>query len=88
MNLKQIIHESLLKEKNKSLLLKEDVEVSDSLQYHIQENLTLTENVFRVYSKKYFDLINEVRDLYNENMIGLNEEDVETRIESNKMNLL
>lgn len=77
MNLKQIIHESLLKEKNKSLLLKEDVEVSDSLQYHIQENFTLTENVFRVYSKKYFDLINEVRDLYNENMIGLNEEDVE-----------
>lgn len=77
MNLKQIIHESLLKEKNKSLLLKEDVEVSDSLQYHIQENLTLTENVFRIYSKKYFELVNEVRELYNENMIHLNEEDIE-----------
>lgn len=77
MNLKQIIHESLLKEKNKSLILKEDVDVSDSLQYHIQENLTLSENVFRIYSKKYFELVNEVRDLYNENMIHLNEEDVE-----------
>lgn len=77
MNLKQIIHESLLKEKNKSLILKEDVDVSDSLQYHIQENLTLSGNVFRIYSKKYFELVNEVRELYNENMIHLNEEDIE-----------
>lgn len=77
MNLKQVIHESLLKEKNKSLILKEDVEVSESLQYHIQENLSLTENVFRVYSKKYFELVNEVRELYNEGKIQLNEEDVE-----------
>ena len=77
MNLKQVIHESLLKEKNKSLILKEDVEVSESLQYHIQENLSLTENVFRVYSKKYFELVNEVRELYNDEKIQLNEEDVE-----------
>lgn len=77
MNLKQVIHESLLKEKNKSLILKEDVEVSESLQYHIQENLSLTENVFRVYSKKYFELVNEVRELYNDGKIQLNEEDVE-----------
>lgn len=77
MNLKQVIHESLLKEKNKSLMLKEDVEVSENLQYHIQENLSLTENVFRVYSKKYFELVNEVRELYNEGKIQLNEEDVE-----------
>lgn len=77
MNLKQVIHESLLKEKNKSLILKEDVEISKNLQYHIQENLSLTENVFRVYSKKYFELVNEVRELYNEGKIQLNEEDVE-----------
>ena len=77
MNLKQVIHESLLKEKNKSLILKEDVEVSENLQYHIQENLSLTENVFRVYSKKYFELVNEVRELYNKGKIQLNEEDVE-----------
>ena len=77
MNLKEVIHESLLKEKNKSLILKEDVEISENLQYHIQENLSLTENVFRVYSKKYFELVNEVRELYNEGKIQLNEEDVE-----------
>jgi len=77
MDLKKVIHESLLIEKNKSLVLTENVEVSDNLQYHIQENLTLTENVFRVYSKKYFELVNEVRELYSEGKIKLNKEDIE-----------
>ena len=76
MNLKQILHESLLKEQNKSLVLTEDVDVSDNLRYHIQENLSLTENVFRVYSKKYFELVNEVRELHNEGLIKLNEDDL------------
>ena len=77
MDLRKVIHESLLIEKNKSLVLTENVKVSDNLQYHIQENLTLTENVFRVYSKKYFELVNEVRELYSEGKIKLNEEDIE-----------
>jgi hypothetical protein len=77
MNLKRIIHESLLNEQNKSLVLTEDVDVSENLQYHIQENLSLTENVFRVYSKKYFELINEVRQLHSDSKIKLNEDDSE-----------
>jgi uncharacterized cupin superfamily protein len=77
MSLKQVIHESLLNEKNKSLVLTEDVDVSENLQYHIQGNLSLTENVFRVYSKKYFELINEVRQLHSEGKIKLNEDDSE-----------
>jgi hypothetical protein len=77
MNLKRIIHESLLNEQNKSLVLTEDVDVSENLQYHIQENLSLTENVFRVYSKKYFELINEVRQLHSDGKIKLNEDDSE-----------
>jgi len=76
MNLKQILHESLLKEQNKSLVLTEDIDVSDNLRYHIQENLSLTENVFRVYSKKYFELVNEVRELHYEGLIKLNEDDL------------
>jgi uncharacterized cupin superfamily protein len=77
MNLKRMIHESLLNEQNKSLVLTEDVDVSENLQYHIQENLSLTENVFRVYSKKYFELINEVRQLHSDGKIKLNEDDSE-----------
>ena len=69
MELKKLIREALLNEIEKPMVLKESVDISDNLKYHIQENLTLTENIFRVYSKKYFELINEVRSLYNEGKI-------------------
>lgn len=75
MNLRKLIRETLEEQLNKTLVLKESVEVSDELQYHIDNGLTLTDNVFRVYSEKYFDLVNEVRELYNQGKIKLNEED-------------
>jgi len=74
-NITKIIKENLEKFSNRTLVLKENVKVSEELQYHIDENLTLTNNVFMVYSKKYFDLINEVRDLWMRDLIQLNEED-------------
>lgn len=74
-NITKLIKENLDKFSNRTLVLKENVKVSEELQYHIDENLTLTNNVFMVYSKKYFDLINEVRDLWMRDLIQLNEED-------------
>lgn len=74
-DLKKIIKEVLEQYSEATLILKENVEISESLQYHIDNKMTLTNNVFRMYSEKYFDLINEVRDLYNEGKIDLNEED-------------
>jgi hypothetical protein len=74
-DLRELIKESLEQQLNKSLILKEDVKISDALQYHIGNGLTLTNNIFRVYSEGYFDLVNEVRELYNEGKIDLNEED-------------
>lgn len=74
-NLRQIIKETLESHLDKSLILKEDIEVSPSLSYHINEGLSLTNNVFRVYSESYFELVNEVRRLWNEGKIDLNEED-------------
>lgn len=74
-NLREIIKEALEQHLDKSLILKEEVEVSDALQYHIDNNMTLTNNVFRVYSQGYFELVNEVRNLWNEGKIDLNEED-------------
>jgi len=76
-NLTKIIKENLLKELNKTLVLLEDTKISEELQYHIENGLTLSNNVFKVYSEKYFDLINEVRDLWMHNLIQLNEEDEE-----------
>ena len=75
MNLRELIKEALEQQLDKTLVLKEDVDVSEALQYHINNGLTLTDNVFRVYSESYFDLVNEVRELYTEGVIDLNEED-------------
>ena len=74
-DLRELIKESLESHLNKSLILKENINISDELQYHIDNKITLTDNVFRVYSESYFDLVNEVRELYNEGKIHLNEED-------------
>lgn len=74
-NIRQIIKEALEKEVNKTLVLKEKTEISEALQYHIENNLSLTDNVFRAYSKGYFDLVNEVRSLWSQGKIHLNEED-------------
>lgn len=74
-NLRELIKEALEEHLDKSLILKEDVKISDSLHYHIENNLTLTNNIFRVYSEGYFDLVNEVRKLWEQNKIELNEED-------------
>ena len=74
-NLREIIKEALEEHLDKSLVLKENVQISDTLQYHIDNGLTLTDNVFRVYSQGYFDLVKEVRELWKEGKIDLNEED-------------
>jgi hypothetical protein len=75
MDLRELIKETLEQQLNKSLILKEDVKISNALQYHIDNGMTLTENAFMFYSENYFDLINEVRELFNEGKIDLNEED-------------
>ena len=74
-NITKLIKENLEKFANRTLVLKKSVKISEELEYHINENLTLTNNVFMVYSKRYFDLINEVRDLWTRDLIHLNEED-------------
>ncbi len=74
-DLKTLILEALETYKEPTMILKENVQVSPELNYHIENKLSLTNNIFRYFSKKYFDLINEVRELYNLDLIELNEED-------------
>jgi hypothetical protein len=57
------------------MIIKEGVEVSEGLNYMGQKQLPLEENIYRPYSDEYFNLINEVRDLYNNNSITLCEDD-------------
>ena len=75
MNIKDILLEYVENLEQPTLVLKEDVDISDHLQYHIDNKLSLTDNVFRVYSEGYFKLVNEVRGLWQEGLITLNEED-------------
>jgi exoribonuclease R len=74
-NLTDIVDEIL--EKNEPMKLVKDVHISDRLKYHLDNKLTLEENIFRIYSEGYFKLVNEVRSLYNDDVIELNDDDVD-----------
>lgn len=75
-NLDLLIESVLFEYKNPPMKLKKGVDVSDELKYHLDNKISLNENIFRVYSSKYFDLINEARKLYNQNLLSLNEGDI------------
>jgi len=55
---------------------KKNLKISKELQYHIDNNISLSENVFRIYSEKYFDIINEARELYNSGYLELIDDDI------------
>lgn len=73
--LKKVIRESLEKEYYSMKLIKE-CEISENLKFHLEEKIPFSENIFRVYSESYFDLINEVRHLHRRGLIELNEDDL------------
>jgi hypothetical protein len=74
-NLTDIVDEIL--EKSEPMKLVKDVQISEQLKYHLDRKLTLEENIFRIYSEGYFKLVNEVRSLYNDDAIELNDDDVD-----------
>jgi hypothetical protein len=49
--------------------------ISDDLKYHLENNIPLNETIYRIGSEKYFNLIKEVKALYNKGLIKLNEND-------------
>ena len=70
-----IIQRVLKEETNPPMSLVKNVKVSNEMKYHLDNKLSLNENVFRIYSESYFNLINEARELYNQNLLRLNDED-------------
>lgn len=60
-------------------LVNEDLRysASEGLLYHLDNNRFLTENVYRVYSDKFFGLFNEARELYNSGLLELSGDDEE-----------
>ena len=49
--------------------------ISDDLRFHLENEICLCDSVFRIGSESYYNLINEVRGLYESGMIELNEDD-------------
>jgi hypothetical protein len=74
--LENIVRRVLQEQINHPMRLIKNVKVSDKLKYHLDNEFTLSENNFKLYSKSYFDLINEVRELFIEGLIDLNEDDI------------
>lgn len=74
--LENIVRRALIEELNRPMRLTKNVKVSDNLKYHLDNKISLNENVFKVYSKSFLDLINEVRELFHNGFIDLNENDI------------
>jgi hypothetical protein len=74
--LENIIKKVIKEEFKPKMVLTENVNVSDELKFHLDNSISLSENMFRIYSDSFFNLINEVRELYYEGSIELEDEDV------------
>lgn len=57
------------------MVLLGDFAVSEALRWHLDRGVPLHENVFRVYSSAYLELVREVRELYESDRIALTDED-------------
>lgn len=58
------------------MVLLGEVEVSEVLKYHLDNGTPLHENVFRIYSPAYMSLVEEVRGLYDRDLVALTDEDL------------
>ena len=74
--LENIIKKVIKEEFKPKMVLTENVNVSDDLKFHLDNSISLSENMFRIYSDSFFNLINEVRELYYEGSIELDDDDL------------
>lgn len=54
-----------------------DYLISENIKYHIENNISVTNNIFRVNSDSFYSLLKEVRNLYDNQiieLIGIDEE--------------
>jgi hypothetical protein len=62
---------------NRMLITENRTIISEGLKYHIDNQIPLTETVYRYGSESFFKLINEVRELHDKGKIDLSYEDTE-----------
>jgi hypothetical protein len=49
--------------------------INENIRYHIENQLTISDSIFRVGSESYLDFINEMRKLHSEKKIRISEDD-------------
>lgn len=59
----------------KRLLESKTKQISEGLQWHIEKNVPLSENVFRAGSKRFFELYNEARTLWESGKLVVEDSD-------------
>jgi len=55
----------------------DEVVISEHLQYHVNNDISITENIFRYGSESYFNLLKESRELYDKGLVELSGHDKE-----------
>ena len=49
--------------------------INENIKYHIENELTISESIFRVESEAYLDFVNEMRALWRDGKISVSEDD-------------
>jgi hypothetical protein len=65
------------KSKPEGMQLLKNVSITENLKYHLDKHLALSDCVFRIYSEGFFALLEEVRSLYEQDLLAVNDEDAE-----------
>jgi len=60
---------------SEGIILQEGINASPGLEFHQQHNKPLSECVFRIGSKAYIDFYSEARELFNEGVLKISEND-------------
>lgn len=62
---------------NRMMITENRTIISEGLRYHLDNQISLSENIYRYGSESFFNLINEVRKLHNSNKVNLSYKDEE-----------
>ena len=62
---------------NRMMITENRTIISEGLRYHLDNQISLSENIYRYGSESFFNLINEVRKLHSNNKVNLSFKDEE-----------
>jgi len=60
-----------------SLLANRRTSIDEAIEYHVENEIPFSENVFRMYSDNYFQLYREARKLHSKGVLNLNSADAD-----------